>query len=451
MTITATPCCNLCGAAPAPAADGVCGGCGASPHDHVVRDTFRAFPLGLVDWRRARLPAGARGLNPSWFRVRADAEAGVDFIAATLPPHSDVADAALVNDALAALSPRGVAYFSRPQADVALPATRLQYMDLLVAGRPWPLTILSFDQPAPDGGAALPGWLLFRDPADAAQWRQALSAWRPALELEAGTSSDVFAPLRAELAEWQEARADCTVWWRDDDLVDATPALEQLAELSRRRQAPVLMSVIPRGAAATLAASTAAMSTLAFCQHGWAHVNHAPPGQPNSEFGPGRDPAASRADLARGNARMRELFGERFLPVLVPPWNGIADALLPALHELGLGGVSQYFGQPAAAAMHGVRRVDTHLDILDWGSRSRVRAPAILVERVVTILQLRREGGLDEPFGILSHHRAMLQPSWLFLEQLLAVLAEFPCVRWLHPRQIFIPAPAGKEAASCAA
>ncbi|ATQ78177.1 hypothetical protein CR152_29430 [Massilia violaceinigra] len=446
--------CNLCGAAmpdPADAGAGVappaCPACASSAPQRVMRRVFQALPAGLLAWRRHALEAGRHGVDPAWFGAPAADDAMADFMAVELDAQGEAIAAALGR-----LTARGVLYVSgaAPGA-IGSALDMLASMTALLANQGLPCAVIAIDAADPGSGARLPVWLLLRDAAQAERWHHHLAAWPGAAPMAAGPVPDRFAPLREELAYWQAARSECAFWWRDDDLVEDSAALRRLAALSQRHQAPVLMAVIPAQADAALAQATAdGMPTLVYCQHGWDHVNHEAPGQPSSEFGPGRDPQAAEADLERGAERLRALFGERFLPVMVPPWNTLAPALAARLPALGLHGLSQYLFQPRGAAPAGLVRVDTHLDIVDWSAGAGVRDPGMLVERLVSILQLRRAGQLDEPLGILTHHRVMAGGTWRFLEQLLALTAEFPCVRWLHPRAVFGAAPAS-EGAPCAA
>ena len=419
-----------------------CPACASTAQQRAMRRIFQALPHGLLAWRRAALAPGRHGVDQGWFRAGAPASASPDFLVVDLAPHGGDAAAATatINAALATLSARGVAYVSRAAGPGAAAAPELLgSMTALLKAQYLPCSVLAMEGRDPASAARVPAWLLLRDAADGALWQRHLLAWHDAPALAAGRVEDPFAPLRVELAQWQATHTACAFWWRDDDLVQHSDALRRLADISRRRRAPVLMAVIPAQADPALARDTdnAAMATLAFCQHGWAHVNHEAPGQPNSEFGAGRDQAEAEADLARGCARMRELFGARFLPVMVPPWNTLSPALAARLPALGLAGLSQYLFQPRCDGIDGMVRIDTHVDIVDWSAGAGVRDPALLVERLVTLLQLRRSGQLREPVGILSHHRVMAEGSWRFLEQLHAVAAEFSCVHWLHPRVAF--------------
>jgi hypothetical protein len=413
--------CNLCGSGMHAAHDGHCPACASTAPGRAMRSVFQALPLGLLARRRLVPRAGPHGLDPRWF-------------AAAAP---DGAELALIDqpDQLDTLGAQAVACLAPLAAITA--QERAHAMTAWLALNCLPCSVIALEVDDPGSGARLCATLLLRQAADGARWRALLRAWHGTAALASGVAPCPFAPLRAELACWEAAGERCAFWWRDDDLVADSPALRRLAALSQRHAAPVLVAAIPAQADADLARATeAGMPTLVFCQHGWAHANHAPPGQPNSEFGAAREPAAALADLARGSARMRALFGQRFLPVMVPPWNRLAPALAPRLPELGLHGLSQYLSEPALE-VDGLVRVDTHLDILDWRTGGGVSDPCALVERLVTVLRMRRSGQLREPVGILSHHRVMAEGSWRFLERLLAQTRHFPGVRWLHPHEVF--------------
>lgn len=420
--------CNLCAAGMQAAPAAICPGCASTAPQRVMRSVFQALPHGMLAWRTlAGTPgpadARAHSIERRWFGGRAG--------------RADIGIASLdgAADALDAMSARGVVYADGDGGTDA--AAALQSVTAQLALECVACSAIAIDVGDPGSAARLCAIVLLRDSADAACWLPYLQAWHGPAAVAAGTVEDPFEPLRAELALWEAQRRECGLWWRDDDLVADSPALRRLAALSQRHGAAVLVAVIPAQADAELAhTAAAAMPTLVFCQHGWDHVNHAPPEQPGSEFGAARDPAAAEADLVRGRERMRALFGARCMPVLVPPWNSLAPALAARLPALGLAGVSQYPSEPRAA-IDGLLRIDTHLDIVDWRSGGGVRAPAALIDRLVAFLQMRRCGQLGEPIGVLSHHRVMAEGSWRFIERLLAVTAEFSCVRWLHPHDVF--------------
>src|SRR5262245_7388273 len=114
-----------------------------------------------------------------------------------------------------------------------------------------------------------------------------------------------------------------TFWWRDDDAVTSTPALKRLVDLAAIGGSPVALAAIPARADAALEQALSVTDHVVALQHGYAHANHAAPAGKKAEFGIGRDLAAALQDLRAGSRRMHALFGDRALPVLVPPWNRI--------------------------------------------------------------------------------------------------------------------------------
>lgn len=213
-------------------------------------------------------------------------------------------------------------------------------------------------------------------------------------------------------------------WWRDDDAVTVTPALERLLALARRHDLPLALAVIPKGADEALAARIAEEPRVAILQHGWQHRNHAARHEKKAELGSQRPLAAVVDELRRGFERLRRLFPDAFLPVLVPPWNRIDESVSAARRDVGLIGLSTFGPAPAGEA----HQVNTHLDIIDWRARGplpRAAAYAQLCRQVE-----RRLGGDAEPLGILTHHLVHQDASWAFLDELFGIAARHPAVAW---------------------
>ncbi|MGH6924061.1 MAG: polysaccharide deacetylase family protein [Propylenella sp.] len=219
-------------------------------------------------------------------------------------------------------------------------------------------------------------------------------------------------------------------WWRDDDAVTTTPDLEKLLALARRHALPLALAVIPGDATDALVATLAAEPRVFVLQHGWRHQNHAPPHEKKMELGDHRPLAAVLEELGEGFARLGRMFPERFLPVLVPPWNRISRSVRNARHEIGLAGLST-FG-PAPAEPH---LVNTHLDIIDWQARGplpRAEAYARLCEEVE-----RRLRDDPEPLGVLTHHLVHQEPSRRFLEELFSLTARHKAAAWPSIPELF--------------
>src|SRR5579859_2543429 len=129
--------------------------------------------------------------------------------------------------------------------------------------------------------------------------------------LTTGTVDSGWAALEAELDIWQAAGRTASFWWRDDDAIAATSALDRLLGLAE--DIPVALAVIPANAEAGLGERLARTPGVAVLQHGWRHANHAPAGERKSELGSHR-PLSQRLDELRlGGERLHALFGPRAL------------------------------------------------------------------------------------------------------------------------------------------
>jgi peptidoglycan/xylan/chitin deacetylase (PgdA/CDA1 family) len=244
--------------------------------------------------------------------------------------------------------------------------------------------------------------------------------------------SRVWQPLHAELAGWAEAGRTADFWLRDDDAVEPTAALDRLLALSASHAIPVTLAVIPATARKTLAERLRAEDEVAVAVHGWAHANHAPANQKKQELGPHRPQQVVLAELAEAKDMIDRLFSDRALPLLVPPWNRIDKALLPALGRLGFAAISVY-GRATPAP---IRLVNSHVDPIDWHGGRGCRDIGALIGELTEELRRRRETGSNEPVGVLTHHLAHDEAVWLFLEGLLEATTANPACRWVSAREL---------------
>jgi hypothetical protein len=227
--------------------------------------------------------------------------------------------------------------------------------------------------------------------------------------------------LGRELDAWAAAGRVATLWWRDDDAVRMSPALDRLLALAG--DVPLALAVIP----AEAEEFAAPVSVL---QHGWSHANNAHAGARKCELAD-----LSVLDrLAAGKQRLARLFGSRFLPVMVPPWNRLAASVAARLPALGYRGLS----------VLGPRRTgfeaNVHVDVMDWRQR-RFAGEVPVLRQVVAHLSARRarEASEDEPTGVMTHHLVHGAPTERFLGRLFAATRAHPAARWLEPSAVFAP------------
>jgi hypothetical protein len=244
--------------------------------------------------------------------------------------------------------------------------------------------------------------------------------------------------LARECDLWSADGRIATWWWRDDDAVQATAALNQLLGIAR---GPIALAVIPAALQPDLAPRLKD-SAATVLQHGYQHRNHAPAGGRKSEFPDERDQQSVERELGTGFRKLAEVFGDRFLPVLTPPWNRIGAQAVAILQSIGFIGLSRYLPRPAPR-VQGVNLVNTHVDVIDWRGRNGPPGGFLGEDACLSLfvghLEARRLGRVDpdEPTGLLSHHLVHDPATWRFLEKLRDFLANQAAARLLDPPAAF--------------
>ena len=246
-----------------------------------------------------------------------------------------------------------------------------------------------------------------------------------------------WSALLTELDRWADAGKRLELWLRDDDATAPSDQLDRLSGLAERFAIPVLLASIPLLAQESLARRLETAPLLRPCQHGARHRNHAPPGEKKSEFGLHRPLPDILAEVVTGQNRLRELFGERFLPVFVPPWNRIHPDVAAELSGLGFTGLS-CFRNYRHGADGGPPLINTDLDVMNWqGGRIGRTGQDLLAELLPLLAQRRLDAAVPESaFGLLLHHRDHDETAWTALQDLLSVAAAHPAVRLADPRSL---------------
>lgn len=256
-----------------------------------------------------------------------------------------------------------------------------------------------------------------------------------------------WSDLANELDCWGAEGRTATLWWRDDDAAAPCDRLDR--QLAIAGEAPVALAVVPADAQRGLAAQFDAagrgsreIPRVAILQHGWRHTDHGSrDGAKKSEYPAQRSVESVAADLDTGRSRLRTLFGDRALPVLVPPWNRFAEAFLPLLPACGIAAISQAKPRDEAWPAPGVFAANVHLDLVAWKEDRGFVGEAAALGGLVGHLRARRRGEVDrdEPTGVLTHHLVQDEATGDFLLRLVALTAAHRAARWLDAREVFAP------------
>jgi hypothetical protein len=234
--------------------------------------------------------------------------------------------------------------------------------------------------------------------------------------------------LDEELARWRDAGHTPQFWWRDDDATAPTLPLRQLITLAKASGVPVALAVVPLAAVPELFTESDARVLM----HGTDHRNRAAPGEKKTEFADAEADEGALQRLGAARERLAQLAGERFLPVLVPPWNRFKRALAARLPAAGLRGLSAYGPRAAAQAARGVAQTNTHVDIIDWHGTRGFSGEEAALGAVLKHLAAQSE----EPTGVLTHHAVHDKAAWAFLERLFERTRRAGA-RWADAAQLF--------------
>lgn len=255
---------------------------------------------------------------------------------------------------------------------------------------------------------------------------------------------DAWHDLDVELEAWEQAGRVATFWWRDDDAIAPTPALERLIGIAERFQAPLMLAVIPEPSTDALRRRVEEAPLVTVAQHGLRHRNNASQGDRASEFPHARTLSENVMDMTEG-LRMLQGF-PHLVPVFVPPWNRIDARLFPGIASLGHKGVSTFGARAMAEPLPGFTQTNCHADIIAWKSTRGFAGVGRVLDDVIGHLRSRRTSAVDagEPTGLLTHHLVHDAASWRFLDTFFERLSRRPNVRWLAPDAAFGLPPAAR-------
>jgi len=251
--------------------------------------------------------------------------------------------------------------------------------------------------------------------------------------------SNAWAALERELDKWRDKNLPATLWWRDDDAQLPSPQLDRLIQLSITSKTPLVLATIPHGVDVSLSEKIRKAAQISIVQHGWSHSNHAPPSEKKCELGDHRPLNNIERELTAGTEILIELFGDRFLPVLVPPWNRISANVTDQLESFGYVGLSTFGDRKTVQTSPGFCQANTHVDLINWRGTRAFIGTENAVRQITSHLQQRRCGRFpdNDATGILTHHLDHDEDLWRFLEDFFQFTAAHSAVQWQTGRQVF--------------
>jgi peptidoglycan/xylan/chitin deacetylase (PgdA/CDA1 family) len=206
------------------------------------------------------------------------------------------------------------------------------------------------------------------------------------------------------------------LWWRDDDAGADDPRLGQLLTIVNHRKVPIVLAVIPDRLEPRATDRILSCSYASVAQHGLAHVDHRSEDGRKCEL---VDHLNQDARLVAARERLEATFGDRFRPVMVPPWNRIEPILRSRLPDIGFAGLSTFASRRLPPSVAGLQIVDTHVDAIDWRDNKRPLAADAIVDR------LRQAGSAaSTPRGLLTHHAVTDEAGFQALDRAIGLLQD---------------------------
>ena len=228
----------------------------------------------------------------------------------------------------------------------------------------------------------------------------------------------------SELQQRLAASRAVNVFFRDDDVDEDETTLRRMLAIFAQKNVPVICGVIPAKLTNECVKLLAKFpTTTEIVQHGWQHVNHELTGR-KCEFGSSRSFDEQCADIARGQARLHEAFGNHWFPAFIPPWNRCTPQTYQALEQLGFRVLSQLRSDAPLITGFAWQEVSVTLDLYRWKDGATLKPQAELLQAIA------QQFMQPQPIGIMLHHKVMNDEAFLFLEQLLEVLRQSSKVRF---------------------
>lgn len=206
------------------------------------------------------------------------------------------------------------------------------------------------------------------------------------------------------------------LWWRDDDAAADDPKLDRLLAIASGHAVPIVLAVIPARLDRRTLDKILACPFASVVQHGLAHADHRSAAGRKCEL-------VDRLDqddaLQAARLRLAGLFGARFLPVMVPPWNRIEPGLRARLPDLGFSGLSTFAKKRADPAVPGLSQRDTHVDTVLWKDGRRHLTASAIVEAVG-----QASVATMDPVGLLTHHGVTRADGFHALDRAIGLLQD---------------------------
>jgi hypothetical protein len=215
------------------------------------------------------------------------------------------------------------------------------------------------------------------------------------------------------------AESPVRIFFRDDDAGWANDKLFNLLDKFAKAEMPIDLAVIPQSLECNLAEELRTRwqqncHLLGLHQHGYSHTNHELSGR-KCEFGVSRTKSQQMADIANGQALLKESLAEAFDPFFTPPWNRCTQDTIECLEGLEF----KLLSRDITATKYSSTKLE-HVPVhIDWSKFIKNSAdPLTELSHAIANHLVQTEFT-----GVMFHHADMEDKHLKTLTELLALLS----------------------------
>lgn len=239
------------------------------------------------------------------------------------------------------------------------------------------------------------------------------------------TCDDLWSGLEDALRNNSQAK----FWWRDDDVgltnsscligLKRTWRLNKILALLSKYSIPGVYAVIPKKFISKGKVSIRILKRYGayVAVHGITHTNYSEGN--GSEFPDGCDIEANAKTIIDYYNEFSKIFGNRLLPVFVPPWNNICKELEDRLldYEFSTSKLNK-------AESHNALNVD--IDFINWTTH-KLREEKEILKEIISLLGRRAKS-----IGFNNHFRYNDKETFKFFDKLFNTMQRCNC-EWFIP------------------
>ncbi len=205
-------------------------------------------------------------------------------------------------------------------------------------------------------------------------------------------------------------------WFRDDDAGVDNCSLIHLIEFMNNLNINILIAAIPKETDDNLAIKLKKYSNIRIGQHGYSHNNYSKEEQ--SEYPENRNEELVKSEIIRGRDKLKDLFGNKFINVFIPPWFEIDKKFQKIIKRENFVAMSNYWGNHINE--FNLIEANCQVDLVDWDIAYTFGGEEFVLNQIINELE-----NDSSNIGILLHHERMGEESYSFLNKLITILNKY--------------------------